>query len=115
MSLFGNDDRRQQRGPEVPHEGFEVFWSAYPRREARLDAIKAWNKAQPSPATVECILEALEWQGQQKNWQEAKRFIPLPASYLRGERWKDEKREPPPIIPTHRLTPFEQARRAGLK
>lgn len=95
-------------------DGFEVFWSDYPRKEAKVDARKAWRQGKHTRATAHAIQDALQWQTQQKNWQESKRYIPLPASYIRGERWKDEKIDAPKIA-AHRLTPFEQARRAGLK
>ncbi len=111
MSLLFPEAERESR--DFDRDGFEAFWRVYPRKEARKDAVKAWNQARPSGDTQEAILDALAWQCQLKNWQESKRYIPLPASYLRGERWTDE--EPRREIPTHRLSPWEQARRAGLK
>lgn len=118
MSLFPyteGEKRVELRGSDYDHDGFEAFWRVYPRREARKDAVKAWNQLRLEKDVQGLILEALEWQVGLRNWQEAKRFIPLPASYLRGARWTDEKRDSAPNIPAHRLTPFEQARRAGLK
>ncbi len=91
-------------------EGFEDFWRAYPRKEARKDAQKAWNQLQPSAAVQSAILDALDWQRGLKNWQESKRYIPLPASYLRGERWTDEE----PVNIVDRRSNWQKAKDAGL-
>lgn len=71
------------------------FWEVYPRRQAKLDARKAWAQLNPDEALVDCIIQALGWQRQTKQWLEG--FIPLPASYLRGRRWEDE-----PPVKVHR-------------
>lgn len=66
---------------------FEDFWSAYPRKVAKADARKAWDRMRPP---VDKILEALKWQRLTDQWQrDGGQFIPYPASYLRGERWED--------------------------
>lgn len=74
-------------------QGFPVFWDRYPRREARKDAVKAWGQVvKDDPAIEEQIHAALDWQIPM--WADRERqYIPLPASYLRGERFTDE---PPP-------------------
>jgi hypothetical protein len=41
------------------------------------------------------------------------RFIPSIETWLKEERWVQEL--PEPKIPESRLTPFERAKRAGLK
>lgn len=72
--------------------GFSAFWDRYPRREAKKDASKAWQ--QLPPETEPLIHAALDWQ--LPLWEDReKKFIPLPATYLRGERWTDEKPTPP--------------------
>ena len=65
---------------------FETFWAQYPRREAKKDAKKAWQQVN-GKQHLGAILTALGWQAQK--WDDP-RYIPLPASYLRGERWEDE-------------------------
>lgn len=67
---------------------FQLFWAAFPRRQAKKDALKAWRQLKPTTATVQAILDALRWQTQTDQWKRG--IIPLPASYLRGERWTDE-------------------------
>lgn len=66
---------------------FETFWQHYPRRVAKGDARKAWEKLKPSPDLEAQMLAALEWQRGQ--WDDP-RYIPYPASWLRAERWEDE-------------------------
>lgn len=72
-------------------ESFERFWAAYPKRQAKADAVKAWNKLNPSPELVDTIVTAVEKASRSENWlKDGGRFIPLPATYLNGQRWEDE-------------------------
>lgn len=73
-------------------DGFQRFWAVYPRKAARLDAYKAWCQKTPSAEVQQVIQQALAWQTLQPNWQQGDEWIPLPATYLRGERWTDERR-----------------------
>ena len=76
--------------------GFDAFWAAYPRKTAKGDARKAWQKLNPSDALVAAILSALDWQKNQPQWlKDDGQFIPYPATWLRGERWEDEPFNPP--------------------
>lgn len=65
--------------------GFDEFYAAYPKKEARADAERAWKKAKLPPLAE--LLTALE--KQKANWTDRK-FIPLPASWINGRRWEDE-------------------------
>lgn len=67
--------------------GFEVFYSAYPRKVNRGQAEKAWLKLKPSDELLNQILLALEWQKQK--WSDPQ-YIPHPATYLNCKRWLDE-------------------------
>ena len=70
--------------------GWLRFWAAYPRRDAKLVARKAWARLSPDTALVDHMIAALFWQRQQRSWQEDRHWIPLPASWLNGERWTDD-------------------------
>lgn len=71
-------------------QGFQAFWERYPRREAKKDATKAWSQVvKDDPQTEEQIHQALDWQIPLWEHREIK-YVPLPATYLRGERWTDE-------------------------
>ena len=74
---------------------FEEFWSKHPRKEAKKDARKAWGQIGPKGQAK--ALEAIETHA--ARWLAlgtAKEFIPLPASWLRGERYEDEIEMPKP-------------------
>ena len=69
-------------------EGFDEFWSAYPRKTGKGDAEKSWIKMRPPLADV---LAALEWQRTQESWTKDRgQFIPMPSTYLNQKRWLDE-------------------------
>ena len=68
---------------------FQDFYSLYPRKMARKDAEKAWNRLTPTQQS-EC-LEALP--NYLKYWkikETQKDYIPYPATFLNQERWTDE-------------------------
>ena len=77
---------------------FETFWTAYPRKEAKGSAFKAWQKQKPP---LSACLSALAWQKKSDQWtKDAGSFIPHPASWINARRWEDE---PVPAVstPTH--------------
>ncbi len=65
---------------------FEQFWQAYPRREGKGAARKAWKTA-VSKAEPTAIIEAATG----AKWPDNPRFIPHPATWLNQERWLDER------------------------
>lgn len=66
---------------------FNRFWTAYPRKEGRKNAQRAFSKLAPSVWPL--LVPAVEKHKCLPQWQD-KRYIPLPASWLNGERWADE-------------------------
>lgn len=73
-------------------EGFEEFWAAYPKKVAKADAEKAWDKIRPD---LETVLTALSWQRKSDDWtKDGGRYIQYPASYLNSKRYQDEKPKP---------------------
>ena len=78
---------------DQPDQGKKVsfleFWALYPRKRARKEALVAWAKVPLSER--EKILPALAAQRRSEDWRkDGGRFIPYPATWLRGERWDDE-------------------------
>lgn len=72
---------------------FSVFWSAYPRKEGKKAALKAWKKARDKPCLEE-LLRILEKSARTEQWRkEGGRFIPHPATWLNQGRWADEVAE----------------------
>lgn len=77
---------KQNRGVD-----FERFWKAYPRKVAKADALKAFEKNVPGPL-LETVLNALEKQKRSEDWtRDSGRYIPYPATWLNGKRWEDEQ------------------------
>ena len=73
---------------------FEKFWSAYPKKTAKQNAFKIWQKLKPDEELVNKILSALERFKRTEQWQrDDGRFIPYPASFLNDRRWEDETAE----------------------
>lgn len=83
---------RPSKNAALRPDDFEQWYLAYPRHEGRQNAVKAWNRAIKEKALpdIHTLLAALVWQRGLSQWQE-KQFIPLPASYLNGRRWQDER------------------------
>lgn len=71
-------------------ERFDEFWSIYPRRMAKQQAVSAWKKIK-TQETVDRILADIQRRMDGKEWRKDNQtYIPYPATYLNGERWKDE-------------------------
>lgn len=68
---------------------FDEFYKAYPRKRARKAAIEAWAKVSIEDRSK--ILAALAQHKKSDDWRkDGGKFIPYPASWLRGERWDDQ-------------------------
>lgn len=81
-------------------ELFERFWRAYPKRQAKAEAVRWWQRAKPDPDTVAAMLDGIARQLQSASWQsEGGRFIPMPSTWLNQRRWEDETAMPPPRLP----------------
>lgn len=70
-------------------QGFADFWTAYPRKENKGAARRAWSAAIKKVA-AEQIISAVK----RAKWNADQKFIPHPASWLNGERWADEVAAP---------------------
>lgn len=80
----GKRVKTPKSGTEDP-PGFVEWYTEYRRKDARKDAVKAWLALAPDADLQERMLAALRrWP-----WREDNSFNPLPASWLRGERWTD--------------------------
>jgi len=85
---MGKRDSYAMVADDDPH--WLRFWSVYPRRDAKQDARKAWAQVKPTEEQIVRMEQALAWQRPQ--WaQDSYKFCPLPATYLRGRRWDDER------------------------
>jgi hypothetical protein len=84
--------KRGAKADEVIAPGFAEFWQSYPRKIAKQNAIKAWNKLAPNEALRTLIHAALESQKRSPQWTKDKgHFVPFPATWLNGRRWEDSE------------------------
>ena len=69
-------------------EGFEVFWSVYPRKENKARALDAWSKLAPTVANAEIIITAARAFRDSVGGREL-RFVPLAHNWLLDRRFED--------------------------
>jgi hypothetical protein len=72
---------------ETTRDYFSEFWSAYPKKVAKEDAISAWRKIKLDDVIFAKIIKAIK---DQKLSENDKKFIPNPATWLNKKRWEDE-------------------------
>lgn len=97
---------------------FEAFVSAYPesRRQRGFMAQQAFT-AGIQKAGFDVIMAALAQHKRSDQWRTVS-LIPMMKKWLEEERWIQvlpEDDAPAPVARADSLTPFERARRAGLK
>ena len=69
-------------------EDFAAWWALYPRKVGKGQAMKAYTAARKK-ATAEALVAAAEIQGPLLMARGAQ-YCPHPATWLNGERWRDE-------------------------
>jgi hypothetical protein len=82
--------------PDQPDD-FDLFWDTYPRKEgSKKNARRAWRSLSATKRklalAVARTMQDLIARGQ---GPEAKRFIPLPTTFIRGEAWDGWTDGPP--------------------
>ena len=88
-------DETEMKQDNLTEQRFSAFWEAYPKKQAREDAKKAFLEIAPDESTFDAILAAIERQKGRKEWQKnGGQFIPLPASWLNAKRWEDVEEIP---------------------
>ena len=71
-------------------ERFEQFWSLYPRKVKKKDAMTKWRGLR-----VAQQLDAIEHIGSQPFADRELKYIPHPTTYLNGEQWDDGEKNAP--------------------
>jgi hypothetical protein len=70
---------------------FDQFWTVYPKKVAKQDALKAWKKLKITAELTEKIISAVNAQINSPQWQEnGGQYIPNPATWLNRGQWDDE-------------------------
>jgi len=75
---------------------FDRFWAAYPRKQGKGDAERAFKKFKVTDELLTTMLSALEQYKESPQWTDDNgKYIPSPAKWLNGKRWTDEIRKSP--------------------
>lgn len=76
------------------HEGFDEFWSRYPRKVSKVQALKAWNRLKPNEELQRQIIASVDEKKRSEDWRkDGGRFIPHPSTFLNNQRWDDKEPE----------------------
>ena len=85
-------------------QGFSVFWTRWPRKVARMEAEREWNKV-VKPEDEPLIHEALDWQIPIFERRDPE-HIPHARTWLHNRRWTDEKPKTMPNRATAKVVPL---------
>lgn len=66
---------------------FPEFWAAYPRHEARKQALEVWQRKRLDERTDALIADVERRKREHRPWREG--YVPHAVVYLRNERWDD--------------------------
>lgn len=82
-------NRKKQTQDALEFTRFDEFMSYYPRKQNRLVTQKIWkrkNMEEKADVIISHVkkMNETQWKGKELV------FIPLPSTYLNGERWNDE-------------------------
>lgn len=71
---------------------FEAFYSLYPKKTGKAEALKAWMKLKPSPELTKTLITDCKNRVDRGAWclGKGKAYIPGPAPYLNKRKWEDE-------------------------
>ncbi|MBR8028900.1 hypothetical protein KDX27_30315 [Burkholderia cenocepacia] len=94
-------------------ERFASFWKLYPRKDAKVQARKAFLKLAPSAELLEQILDALDRFKRCDQWvREDGKFIPFASTWLNQRRWEDESTPGMRPQPQYQRMTADERRRA---
>lgn len=95
------------RAREEVTKRFDRFWAAYPKKIAKKDAEKAFRKLDPDDGLLAAMMASLDrWKMSEQWTRDGTAYVPNPATWLNGERWKDEV--PPPSRPREKTVIAQQ-------
>ena len=100
---------KQKPGPSLEAD-FETWWTNYPRKQGKGQAIRAYRAARRK-TTAETLHTAVQAQLPSLTLK-GREFTPLPATWLNGERWLDEDVDAGPPDPWAHLNEWQPEREA---
>lgn len=95
----GNRGTEEQSSKDLaiagaPADLFDDFWAAYPRKDGKLAARKAWPKAAKKLDQGRLVKAAAYWTTLWQGAGTSREHIPHASTWLNGERWNDEPPTP---------------------
>lgn len=89
-----NNDKKVNkniRSKELAENNFSKFWSAYPKKVAKSQALKSFTRLNPSNELLNEILANLRARSNHPDWtKDGGQYIPNPTTYLNQKRWEDQ-------------------------
>ncbi len=87
------EEETEKKEPPLPPkgDGFEEFWTEYPKKKSRGRAERAWKAIKPDSSLQLKIMAGLHRANKSPEWaKNGGEFIPHPASWLNAKGWTDE-------------------------
>jgi uncharacterized protein YdaU (DUF1376 family) len=81
------NNKQETKNKDIKDDRFDIFWKQYPRKVAKPNALKAWNRIKPDDDVLKKMLAAINHQGLSSREIQ---FVPHPATWLNAQRWEDE-------------------------
>lgn len=75
-----------ERNKDEYSKDFETWWQAYPRKQAKGDAWKAWKSLKKALPDIDVLVSASIAYGKTITDQQ---FLKMPGPWLRSRRWED--------------------------
>ena len=105
MNKSANADLRKRASSQQDEKEtmFSEFYQAYPKKRDKARARKSFFKIKNLPDVFPHLMKGLEQQKASADWKkDGGKYIPLPSSWLNGERWEDEltTQAQPPVSPS---------------
>ena len=71
---------------------FNAFWRVYPKKQNKPDAFKAWIQTKLVRPSIDKIVQSVvDHKTYDRQWnRDNGDYVPMPATFIRGERWLDE-------------------------
>ena len=114
--------KTDREGQKAKEEWFSEFWQAYPKKRNKARAKQAFFRIKKIEKVFPVMMQALGRQKASADWQkDGGQYIPLPTTWLNGERWEDVEKvevQPPasgPVIPTQADIEASERKKAADK
>lgn len=72
----------------------DEFWSIYPNKIAKANAVKSWNKLSAGERRLAILAIKKQIEANHFMGHDGKSYIPHPTTWLNQKRWEDEVKEP---------------------